>query len=127
VVLVDSIGILLVLYAYAHIAYVGGSFRQGIHNILEAAVYGIPVLFGPRHRNSHEPILLVERGGGFVIGDAAELHRTMENLLQDETARSTAGARAAAFVKANLGATERILHHLVPYVNAGSSAQGGTS
>jgi 3-deoxy-D-manno-octulosonic-acid transferase len=127
VVLVDSIGILLVLYAYAHIAFVGGSFRQGIHNILEAAVYGIPVLFGPRHRNAHEPILLVERGGGFVINNAVELHRTMANLLQDEMARTTAGARAAEFVKANLGATERILHHLIPYVTADASTQGGTS
>jgi 3-deoxy-D-manno-octulosonic-acid transferase len=62
-----------------------------------------------------------------VINNAAELHRTMENLLQDETARSTAGARAAAFVKANLGATERILHHLVPYVTAGASPQRGIS
>ena len=127
VVLVDSIGILLVLYAYAHIAYVGGSFRQGIHNVLEAAVYGIPVVFGPRHRNSHEPILLVERGGGFVINDAGELHRTLANLLEDEMARTTAGARAAAFVKANLGATERILHHLTPSVTAGAPPNGDIS
>jgi 3-deoxy-D-manno-octulosonic-acid transferase len=117
IVVVDSIGILLVLYASAHLAYVGGSFRQGIHNVLEAAVYGIPVIFGPRHRNSHEPLQLVERGGAFVIHDAEELRRTMLNLLEDETARTTAGARAAAFVRANLGATERILAHLDPYLH----------
>ena len=50
----------MVLYASAHLAYVGGSFRQGVHNILEAAVYGIPVLFGPKHWNSQESLQLLE-------------------------------------------------------------------
>ncbi len=121
VVIVDSIGILLVLYASAHLAYVGGSFRQGIHNVLEAAVYGIPVLFGPRHRNSQEPLQLVERGGAFVVNDSVELQRTLLNLLDDDMARTTAGSRASAFVQANLGATERILSHLEPYLRHTSS------
>ena len=98
-----------------------GSFRQGIHNVLEAAVYGIPVLFGPRHRNSQEPLQLVERGGAFVINDAAELQRTMLNLLDDDMARTTAGSRASAFVQANIGATKRILSHLEPYLRHTSS------
>jgi len=121
VVIVDSIGILLVLYASAHLAYVGGSFRQGVHNVLEAAVYGIPVLFGPKHRNSYEPLQLVERGGAFVINDAMELQRTLLNLLDDDVARTTAGDRAAAFVQANLGATKRILSHLEPYLRPSPS------
>jgi 3-deoxy-D-manno-octulosonic-acid transferase len=112
VLIVDSVGILLILYAHAHVAYVGGSFRQGIHNVLEAAVYGIPVLFGPRHRNSHEPLQLVERGGAFVVNDSTEFHRTVQHLLQDEGARLAAGERALAFVRANVGATERFLEHL---------------
>jgi 3-deoxy-D-manno-octulosonic-acid transferase len=116
VIIVDSIGILLVLYACAHLAYVGGSFRQGIHNVLEAAVYGIPVLFGPRHRNSHEPLMLIERGGAFVVSTTEELIRTAVNLLQDESARSTAGGRASAFVQANLGATQRILRFIEPHI-----------
>jgi 3-deoxy-D-manno-octulosonic-acid transferase len=121
VILVDSIGILLILYASAHIAYVGGSFRQGIHNVLEAAVYGIPVLFGPKHRNSHEPLLLLERGGGFVINDSRELSRLLENLLTDEAARTTAGERAAKFVASNIGATEHFLTRLEPYLAKTSS------
>lgn len=121
VVIVDSIGILLVLYASAQLAYVGGSFRQGIHNVLEAAVYGIPVLFGPRHRNSQEPLQLVERGGAFVINDGEELERTLLNLLDDDMARTTAGSRASAFVQANIGATKRILSHLEPYLRHTSS------
>lgn len=117
VIIVDSIGILLVLYAYAHLAYVGGSFRQGIHNVLEAAVYGIPVLFGPRHRNSHEPLMLIERGGAFVVSTSEELARTVANLLQDDSARRTAGERASAFVQANLGATQRILRFIEPFLS----------
>jgi 3-deoxy-D-manno-octulosonic-acid transferase len=112
IVIVDTVGILLILYAHAHIAYVGGSFRQGIHNVLEAAVFGIPVLFGPRHRNSHEPIMLVECGGGFVVEDTDEMYRTVKNLLDDPGARSASGERAAQFVALHTGATARFLEHL---------------
>ena len=112
VLLVDSVGILLILYACAHIAYVGGSFRQGIHNVLEAAVYGIPVLFGPKHHNSNEPLMLAERGGAFVINDSQDFSRTVKHLLEDEGARKSAGQCAAMFVQANIGATSRFLEHL---------------
>jgi 3-deoxy-D-manno-octulosonic-acid transferase len=116
VIIVDSIGILLTLYAYAHVAYVGGSFRQGVHNVLEAAVYGIPVLFGPRHRNSREPLLLVEHGGGFVINGAEELFQALENLLRDDQARAAAGERALEFVRSHTGATRKFLDHLEPFL-----------
>lgn len=116
IIIVDSVGILLTLYHYAHIAYVGGSFRQGVHNVLEAAVYGIPVLFGPRHRNSQEPLQLTGFGGAFVVNDTHELTRTLHNLLQDDEARTTAGEHAAQFVHAHLGATARFLKHLEPYL-----------
>jgi len=127
VIIVDSIGVLLILYAYANIAFVGGSFRQGVHNVLEAAVFGIPVLFGPRHRNSQEPLMLVERGGGFVVNDSKELYRTLRNLLEDDLARSTAGGRASRFVQANLGATERFLQHLEPYLTSPASTAPAAS
>lgn len=115
-IIVDSIGVLLILYSYAHIAYVGGSFRQGVHNVLEAAVFGIPVLFGPRHRNSQEPLMLAERGGAFVVNDGNELYRTLRNLLEDDLARRQAGEKAARFVESNVGATARFLEHLEPYL-----------
>jgi 3-deoxy-D-manno-octulosonic-acid transferase len=116
VIIVDSIGLLMILYVYADIAYIGGSFRQGIHNVLEAAVYGCPVVFGPHHRNSQEPLQLVERGGGFVVNDGVEVCRTFRNLLEDDSARATAGTRAAQFVQSNVGATARFLQHLEPYL-----------
>ncbi len=123
VIVVDSIGILLTLYAYARVAYIGGSFRQGVHNVLEAAVYGIPVLFGPRHRNSREPLHLVEQGGGFVVNTTDELHRALENLLTDETARSAAGERALKFVRSRTGATGRFLERLEPVLSRLESAR----
>ncbi|HTP12381.1 MAG TPA: glycosyltransferase N-terminal domain-containing protein, partial [Bacteroidota bacterium] len=67
IIVVDSIGILTALYQYAHVAYVGGSFKQGVHSVLEPAVYGIPVLYGPRHHNSQEAVELAKRGGGLVV------------------------------------------------------------
>jgi 3-deoxy-D-manno-octulosonic-acid transferase len=119
VIIVDSIGILLTLYGYAHLAYVGGSFRQGVHNVLEAAVYGIPVLFGPRHRNSHEPLMLVDRGGAFVIASTGDFTRTTLHLLTHDPSREHAGNRAAEFVRSHLGATGRVLRHLEPYLGSG--------
>jgi 3-deoxy-D-manno-octulosonic-acid transferase len=118
IIIVDSIGILLTLYSYAHVAFIGGSFKQNVHNVLEAAVYGIPVLFGPKHRNSQEPMMLVDRGGGFIVSDSRELERTLRNLLEDDTARRTAGERASRFVESNVGATDRVLEHLEPILTS---------
>lgn len=116
VIIVDSVGMLMNLYTYAHVAYVGGSFKQGIHNVLEAAVYGIPVIFGPRHKNSQEPLILVEQGGGFVVNNEHEMRRTLLNLIENETARRAAGAKAERFVKNHAGATKRFIHHLESYM-----------
>jgi 3-deoxy-D-manno-octulosonic-acid transferase len=117
VLLVDSVGILMSLYASAHVAYVGGSFRQGVHNVLEAAVYGIPVLFGPRHWNAREPLQLLDYGGAFVVENSAELSRTLGNLLADEQARHFAGWRAEEYVRARTGATARVVERLESCLN----------
>jgi 3-deoxy-D-manno-octulosonic-acid transferase len=116
VIIVDSIGILLMLYATARIAYIGGSFRQGIHNVLEAAVYGIPVIFGPKHRNSQEPRQLVECGGAFSVNDTETLYAILFRLLTDETARADSGVRAATFVAGHTGATGKVLARIEPYL-----------
>jgi 3-deoxy-D-manno-octulosonic-acid transferase len=123
VVVVDSVGILMVLYASAHLAYVGGSFRQGVHNILEAAVYGIPVLFGPKHWNSQESLQLLDSGGAFVVADAEDIIRAAHNLLTDDTARAQAGGRSAEFVRSNVGATERFLTYLEPHLGFSRSVK----
>jgi 3-deoxy-D-manno-octulosonic-acid transferase len=112
IIIVDSVGILMALYQYADIAYVGGSFRQGVHNVLEPAVYGIPVIYGPRYTNSQEAQELLRRGGGFLINDQLECYRALRALFDDVKARTTAGNAALKLVKENIGATERFMEHL---------------
>ncbi len=112
IILVDSIGILTTLYQYAHVAYVGGSFKQGIHNVLEPAVYGIPVLFGPKHHNSQEAIELARRGGGMVVHNQQDCYKALRTLLNNRKAAARAGAISLTLVKENIGATERFIQHL---------------
>jgi 3-deoxy-D-manno-octulosonic-acid transferase len=112
VIIVDSIGILSTVYTYGHIAYIGGSFKQNVHNVLEAAVYGIPVVYGPKYTKSHEAVRLAELGGGFVVEDVESLYRVLRDLCEHDAVRKRAGAQAGEFVKENVGATERFLKHL---------------
>ncbi len=115
ILIVDSIGILVALYKYAHVAYVGGAFRSGVHNVLEPAVYGVPVLYGPRHKNSQEAIALSEEKGGFVIQDEQSLQEILDLLICNEEKRTAAGKHANQFVHENAGATERFLVYLQDY------------
>lgn len=117
VILIDSVGVLFSLYKYAHVVYIGGSFRQGIHNVLEPAVFGVPVIYGPKHTNSQEAVALSEKGGGFVINDENELFRILRMLLDEIETRYKAGKIAQSFVHENCGATERFLTYLDPYLH----------
>jgi 3-deoxy-D-manno-octulosonic-acid transferase len=117
VILIDSIGILVALYQYAHVVYIGGSFKQGVHNILEPAVFGNPVIFGPRHTNSQEAVELVRLGGGFVVENEKELYRTLRTFLDNNKVREIASKISKDFVIDNCGATERFLQYLEPYLN----------
>ncbi len=112
IIIVDSIGILLTLYTYAHVAYVGGSFKQNIHNVLEAAVYGIPVLFGPKIETSQEAKKLLELGGGIMINNKREAYRNLRKLLSDESLRIKCGKISSDYVRMNIGATEKILQEI---------------
>ena len=117
VILIDSIGVLVALYQYADVVYVGGSFQQGIHNILEPAVFDLPVIYGPKHTNSQEAVDLARLGGGFVIENEKELYRTLRTLLENSADRERAGRISGDFVREHCGATERFLHYLKPYLN----------
>ncbi|MFH2031392.1 MAG: glycosyltransferase N-terminal domain-containing protein [Bacteroidota bacterium] len=112
IIIIDSIGILLTLYTYAHIAYVGGSFKQGIHNVLEPAVYGIPVLFGPKIENSQEAQNLANGRGGFIVRNKKEAYRRLRKLLSDEELRQNYGKLAYEYVFNNIGATRSILDEI---------------
>ncbi len=116
IIIIDSIGILLTLYYYADAAYVGGSFKQGIHNVLEPAVYGIPVLFGPKIENSQEAKKLVELGGGKVIKNKKEAYRVLRTLFSNDEQRLKMGNISKEYVNSNIGATEKIIKELEKFL-----------
>ncbi|MGA2623783.1 MAG: glycosyltransferase N-terminal domain-containing protein [Bacteroidota bacterium] len=111
-IIIDSVGILMALYQYAHVAYVGGSFRQGVHNVLEPAAYGIPLVIGPKHENSQEALKLIASGAAFVGTNAEELYRQFRMLIENDEPRRRAGQDALEFVRRNVGATKRFLSYL---------------
>lgn len=106
--IVDSFGHLSSLYRYADVAYIGGGFGTGIHNINEAAVYGIPVVFGPRHHKFREATGLIECGGGTSVSSIHEFDEVMDRYLTDRTALRNSGEAAGRYISDNLGATARI-------------------
>lgn len=108
VIVVDSFGLLSTLYCHAQVAYIGGGFGAGIHNINEAAVYSIPVLFGPRHQKFKEATDLMACGGATEITDRASFTEAIERLRTNEALRTKAGAAAGQYIKRNLGATDII-------------------
>ncbi|HEX5150701.1 MAG TPA: glycosyltransferase N-terminal domain-containing protein [Parafilimonas sp.] len=110
---IDNVGILKFLYYYAAICYVGGGFGSaGIHNILEAAVYYKPVLFGPAFDNFYEAQQLIDNGGAFDIEDAIELEEQLNELLQDEYLYKNACRIAGDYIKQNAGATELVIKYI---------------
>jgi len=109
VIIMDTMGMLSSLYAYADVAFIGGGFGKGIHNILEPAVYGVPVIFGPAYSAFNEAVELVKLGGAYAIQDRQHFPETFHQLLVNAEERKNAGRIALDFVRAHRGATERIL------------------
>ncbi|MYC77292.1 hypothetical protein F4X10_16135 [Candidatus Poribacteria bacterium] len=116
ILIVDRVGLLAKLYGLADIAFVGGSFRGSVHNVMEPAALSKPVLFGPTIQNAYEASLLVERGGAKLVHTARQLADAVTVWLNDTTARETAGRIGKSLIEENLGAVERTLRHLREYV-----------
>ena len=112
VLIIDCIGLLSSVYRYGKIAYIGGGFGVGIHNTLEAAVYGIPVIFGPKYQKFKEAVSLLQEGGGFSIQNGNELKEILNSLIQSPAITRTAGQKALTYVNSQLGATEIISEEL---------------
>lgn len=114
VLIVDTIGILTKIYSYAEIAYVGGGFgNPGIHNILEPATFGIPIIVGPNFTNFAEAVALVHQEGCISINTQTELNETLNNLISNEDIRHEKGHICETFVQMNKGATDIILKHIL--------------
>lgn len=107
--IIDTFGLLSSIYGYGHIAYVGGGFGVGIHNIVEAAVYGIPVLFGPNFKKFREAHQLIEAGGGYPIHDYDTFRGLIDEFLQHPEVLSSAGKHADEYVQSNTGVVNKVM------------------
>ena len=112
--IIDSFGKLSSLYRYADIAYIGGGFGAGIHNLNEAAVYGMPVIFGPNHEKFKEAADLIRCGGGFSVAGKEEFNETVDIFSNSASSLAQAGHAAGEYIRRNLGATDRIYADLFP-------------
>lgn len=112
VLIIDSIGLLTSVYAYAQIAYVGGGFGTGIHNILEPATYGIPILIGPKYQKFQEAKDLISQKACFEIQNQEDLNNHLQEFFSDKEKEKKASQIALQYVQDNIGATDSVMEYL---------------
>jgi len=118
VMIIDSIGILSHVYQYGKIAYIGGGFGSGIHNILEAATFGMPVIFGPKYHKFQEAVNLIEEGGAYSIRNEQEFSDVVMKLMSNPALLKEKSEIARNFVQKNIGGTEIILKETSSFLNS---------
>jgi 3-deoxy-D-manno-octulosonic-acid transferase len=112
IAIINTVGMLARIYMQTNLAYVGGSFSSGVHNVMEPAVFGQPVIFGPVNANSFEAGELMKAGSAFAVENAAQIEEILEKLVTNDLYRTEIGQKAKDLIYNNLGATERIYNHL---------------
>jgi 3-deoxy-D-manno-octulosonic-acid transferase len=113
VFIIDTIGILSKIYSYADIAYVGGGLgTSGLHNTLEAAVFGVPIIIGNHYKKFPEASAMIEKQGMFSISNQTELNSVLINLINDEDLRVKSGSQNSTYIKDNQGALAKIITYL---------------
>jgi 3-deoxy-D-manno-octulosonic-acid transferase len=113
VFIVDTIGILTKIYSYANVAYVGGGYtKSGVHNVLEPATFGVPIIIGPNYYKFIEVVDLVQNNACFVVDNSQKLSVLLTEFLQNEKKREQAGSNAFDYVKSKKGATSKILNFI---------------
>ena len=109
VLIINCFGLLSSIYKYGDVAYVGGGFGVGIHNVLEAAVWNMPVIFGPNHDKFQEAKELTRAGGGHPINNATDFARIMDGFIADNASLTASSQKAGEYVKSASGATDKVL------------------
>jgi 3-deoxy-D-manno-octulosonic-acid transferase len=112
VAIINTIGMLARIYKQTQLAYVGGSFSTGVHNVMEPAVFGQPVVFGPEYHNSFEAMELIREGCGFSGSSTAELEKLLDRFISNESDRKETGDKAKNLIEQNIGATRIIINKL---------------
>jgi 3-deoxy-D-manno-octulosonic-acid transferase len=121
VVVADGIGYLAELYRAGDIAYVGGSWTTGVHNVMEPAVLGLPVFFGPRIDNSWDAGMLVRLGAGLVVNNPGEFAGEAVKLLADRKMLESLGREGAGFIRESCGAASRCMKLIERHINLGKA------
>lgn len=116
ILVVNAIGFLSSIYQYGKVAFIGGGFANGIHNILEPTVYGLPVIFGPNYKKFNEAFEVIDLKVGFVIFNSAELTNQLALFMNDESALIATSRLAKNYVLNNSGATKKIVEDLRKYL-----------
>jgi 3-deoxy-D-manno-octulosonic-acid transferase len=111
VLIIDNVGLLNTLYRYGTLAYIGGGFGRGIHNTLEPAAWGLPILFGPKYTKFEEAVQFVARGGAFVAEQTTDVEVILKKL-ENETLRKNSAAAVRQYLEENKGATQQVLQYL---------------
>ena len=114
--IVNTVGQLSALYAYANLAYVGGAFSTGVHNTMEPAAMGVPAIFGPFFQNSPEAMNMVEAEKCFSIKNESEFESILTKLLTDDSYRKTAGESAAKYIQSQAGASDACFNKIKEYI-----------
>jgi 3-deoxy-D-manno-octulosonic-acid transferase len=110
VLIVDNIGMLSSLYQYADFAFIGGSFGKGLHNILEAATFGMPIFFGNKaYRQFQEAVDLISLGGAFAVASSDNLAEILEKIRSQKGKKKEIGRISEKYILQNIGATEKVL------------------
>jgi len=112
VLIIDIIGILTKIYSYADIAYVGGGFETGLHNVLEPATFGLPIIIGPNFAKFNEAVELVENRGCIVVNNLYEFKKVLNTLFSDPLFREEKGRISKKYIEDNIGATPMILNYI---------------
>ncbi len=114
VLIMDNIGMLSSAYKYAHIAAIGGGFGKGIHNILEPACWGIPVMFGPEHKKFREAVELINENGAMTFNSSSDFSDILDKWLTDQSFYLRSAKSAVDYIKKNTGATNKIMQEIYP-------------
>ena len=120
ILIIDEIGILSSIYKYANVALIGGGFGKGVHNVLEAATFGIPILVGPNYEKFKEVIDLINLGAATEISDQREFNAVLKKFIDFESIRNAKGDLAKKYVQEHSGSTQLIIKHIsseIPPVN----------
>ncbi|MCD6018418.1 MAG: 3-deoxy-D-manno-octulosonic acid transferase [Bacteroidetes bacterium] len=117
ILVINAIGFLSSVYQYGTIAMIGGGFNNGIHNILEPTVYGLPVLFGPNYKKFNEAFEIIDLNAGFVISDSSELTAKLSELIENKVMLAESSRLAKNYVRKNSGATNKIVDDLRDFLN----------